>query len=211
MIILYSQCHYDQLIGIGGSTTCPYCRSSIYFLLPYSVSNSLPMSKHNRLLSPLKCEWLLTTEGSRDSTSITVLCGATFSSMDAFTAHTKTHLRDAGTSGMCRWACCDFSSADERELTRHVLCHPYHSFLKLLGSEVQKTRKLPSCQLDGGTRNHIPVPSIDYKCLWEDGNCGAEFDSVGNFFCHVHEHAMSDPDKRCRWKGIIINCLVSHN
>lgn len=50
-------------------------------------------------------------------------------------------------------------------------------------------------------RNLVPSVSFEFKCLWDGGQCGTVFESVGEFYRHVHEHAMSEPDLCCRWKG----------
>ena len=170
----------------------------MYNYLHSYITPSCLMSKYTKLLQPLVCEWLLATASSADHAE---LCGASFSSTDALTAHIRVHLESAVPDRLCHWAGCDFSSMDNVERTRHVLFHPHHCFLKLLGAELQEARSLPSCQLDEGTRNIVPVLTTDCKCLWADGKCGAQFDGVSEFFRHVHEHAVSEPDRICKWKG----------
>ena len=150
------------------------------------------MSKYPKLMQPVACEWLLPND---------LVCEETFSNMDLFNTHIKDHFAAMDGSLSCQWVECDFTCSDLRELLCHVLFHPYHSYLKCLGSELQKKKELPSCQMGGDMRNVVPSLEKESKCLWDGGECGIEFDSVGEFYKHVHEHAMAEQNMCCHWKG----------
>lgn len=177
------------------------------------------MSKYDSLLQPVFCEWVFP-----DSNSI---CGANFSDMNSFTEHVRTsHLqhpsnsehdseyheienREEHISGVCQWNGCNFTtlSASSLDFHTHVLYHPYHTFLKLLGSEVQERRKLQSCQIDSNISNLLPSIEVDLQCQWDGGQCGVVFDSIGEFYRHVHNHVMSSKQYCCCWRGECLVCL----
>ena len=127
--------------------------------------------------------------------------------MHSFTSHVKTHIALWENEGedeevvCCSWIGCDFSCSDSHEYVCHVLFHPYHSYLKLLGSELQNKKGLPSCQLDGDMQNVVPQLEVELRCQWEESKCGRRFESVGEFYTHIHNHAMSERSMCCRWKG----------
>ena len=151
------------------------------------------MSKYPKLLEAVTCEWVQPNG---------VLCGQTFCDMYDFTSHVKEHTAESIEAGCCNWLGCDFSSsADNEEFTHHVLFHPYHSYQKLLGSEHQRKQDLPACQMDGETVNLLPGIDVELKCLWDEGQCGSEFESMGEFYGHVHTHAMTQRDICCKWTG----------
>ena len=151
------------------------------------------MSKYCKVTEPLDCEWIVSSGSA---------CGLSFSNMNTFTSHVKDHM--VGTDGpqICQWIGCEFSCSDSQTFAGHVLFHPYHSYQKLLGAEYQRRLKLPSCQMDGDTRNLIPAVEIELMCLWNDSQCGKIFQSVGEFYQHTHEHIMTDVKTNCLWKGL---------
>ena len=156
------------------------------------------MSRYLKLLQPLSCEWVLPTG---------LKCGLSFTDMHYFTSHVKTHIALWEKEGedeevlCCSWIGCDFSCSDSHEYVCHVLFHPYHSYQKLLGSELQNKKGLPSCQLDGDMQNVVPQLEVELRCQWEESKCGRRFESVGEFYRHIHNHAMSERSMCCRWKG----------
>lgn len=156
------------------------------------------MSRYLKLLQPLSCEWVFPTG---------LKCGLNFTDMHYFTSHVKTHIALWEKEGedeemvYCSWIGCDFSCSDSHEYVCHVLFHPYHSYQKLLGSELLEKKGLPSCQLDGDMQNVVPQLEVDLRCQWEEGKCGRRFESVGEFYTHIHDHAMSEHSMCCKWKG----------
>lgn len=151
------------------------------------------MSKYPKLLEPICCEWELHSGH---------ICGEAFDDMDLFTAHVRGHL-SVGEEACC-WRSCDFSSPNPRELIIHVLFHPYHTYQKLLGRELGDRLDLPSCRMDEESVNRLPLVKVDLECLWglkEGRQCGRCFDSIGEFYSHVHAHAMTETNICCRWKG----------
>ena len=93
------------------------------------------MSKFERLQVPLPCSWYM--------------CGAreAFGSVQLLTDHVRReHLSpgrlsvqcDGGGGMQCGWAGCDkVVLGSQQDYIEHVLYHPYHCYLKLLGSELQ--------------------------------------------------------------------------
>ena len=173
------------------------------------------MSKYASLLQPVFCEWVFP-----DSNSI---CGANFSDVNTFTVHVRTsHLQlpsstdhdstqnEEHLSGVCHWNGCNYTtlSAGSPDFHTHVLYHPYHSYLKLLGSEVQEHRKLSSCQIDSNLSNLLPLIEVELQCQWNEGQCGVVFDSIGEFYRHVHDHVMSVKQCFCCWGGKCLNLWV---
>jgi len=166
------------------------------------------MSKYPKLLQPLSCEWLLPAM---------LKCGLSFTDMHHFVSHVRSHLHvvleeEKEEPMYCNWVGCDFSCSDSQEYTCHVLFHPYHSYQKLLGLEVQVKKGLPACQLDSDMENIVPQLEIELRCQWDNGKCNKIFDSVGDFYAHVHEHAMGERSMCCKWKGELVcvcNCLFS--
>lgn len=158
-------------------------------------------TKYQQLRVPIVCEWALD-----DGT----LCGCSFNDVLNFSSHVKSHLDTTSISALplCRWSGCDFIARTTATLVPHVLFHPYHSYLKLLGSELMAKFDLPLCQMDEQYKNVIPPLTVSLKCQWCDdkGFCTAVFESVGEFYSHVRGHVMlQDPRTcHCRWKGMFI-------
>lgn len=167
-----------------------------------------------QLSSPVTCEWLYP-----DSSQ---LCGQTFTSMEQFTHHVRdTHLKSPyssaeedclslgeSLSGVCCWQGCSFTSLTHTspEFITHVLFHPYHMFLKLVGSEVSKERQLSECHMDSSLSNLLPSLEVHLQCCWDKGECGVVFDSVGEFYTHVHNHVTSRDTRTCLWAGELEHC-----
>ena len=177
------------------------------------------MSKYNNLLEPLSCEWVCPLTGT--------LCGESFDNMDSFISHVReehlpstslsppTHQssqQDAhSTAGVCQWQECQFRTMNtaSSEFVIHVLFHPHHSYLKLLGKEYQARQVLPACQIDPELVNVLPLIEVDLKCQWGAGEkCGVEFDCVSNLYSHVHKH-VAKGGLTCRWQGELKQLIVS--
>ena len=169
------------------------------------------MSKYNNLLEPLSCEWVCPLTGT--------LCGESFDNMDSFISHVReehlpstslsppTHQssqQDAhSTAGVCQWQECQFRTMNtaSSEFVIHVLFHPHHSYLKLLGKEYQARQVLPACQIDPELVNVLPLIEVDLKCQWGAGEkCGVEFDCVSNLYSHVRKH-VANGGLTSRWQG----------
>ena len=168
------------------------------------------MSKFNNLLQPLSCEWVCPLTG--------IVCDESFENMDTFISHVRQQHLPLGPShsdpgpahhhlqqdsmGICHWYECQFkaASATSNEFKVHVLFHPHHSYLKLLGKEYQERQILPVCQVNPDLVNVLPLIEVDMRCQWDGGRCGAEFDCVSNLYDHVHKH-VSSSDLICRWQG----------
>ena len=162
------------------------------------------MSKYPNLLRPLSCEWLLPTA---------LKCGLSFTDMNNFVSHLRAHLvmdEQEEEPAYCSWVGCDYSCSDSQEYVRHVLCHPYHSYQKLLGSEVQAKKGLPTCLLGTDMENVVPQLEIELRCQWDKGKCNKTFDSVGEFYAHLRDHAMTEHDMCCKWKGELV-CVYPGN
>ena len=165
-------------------------------------SCSLPMekaslkfsSKYERILVPVSCEW-------KDHDG--EVCGVQFSDVSTFSSHVRTHLSGPVTPAFCAWNGCDFASTDQQLILRHILFHPFHAFLKILGEEFQAKYELPACRIDEQYKNLVPPTSTPLKCQWNDGQCMAEFDGVGDFFLHTRDHVMGNDTgcSQCKWKG----------
>ena len=163
----------------------------------------------NSLLRPVTCEWVFPDSN--------LLCGLNFTDIDVFTQHVRdNHLPNPYTpghdlrpeelqSGVCCWNGCSFTSLTltSPEFVSHVLFHPYHMYLKLLGTEVIKDRELSDCKMDSTLSNLLPSLEVQ-QCCWSNGQCGVVFDSVGDFYRHVHEHASSKDQRTCHWSGMYI-------
>ena len=98
------------------------------------------MSKYERLLEPLSCLWKTDSGGP--------VCGERFLDMKLFTAHVRNqHIpqdpeEETGEGSqeiLCGWSGCEqvVVGTFNKDYISHVLFHPYHCFLKLLGSEFQ--------------------------------------------------------------------------
>ena len=175
------------------------------------------MSKFNRLLQALPCEWVCPVSGD--------LCDEAFENMEDFLSHIRQrhlpatpdhallldHAHQAAsvqvphdTMGACQWCDCEFKtvSSTAKEFKVHTLFHAYHSYLKLLGKEYQARHDLPVCRVDPDLANTLPLIEVDLRCQWDDGSCGAEFDCVSSLYDHVHRHAHDGSgDSVCRWQG----------
>lgn len=93
------------------------------------------MSKYEHLLKPLPCLWRTTSDS---------LCRETFTDVKLLTDHVRTqHVlpqENGGNEGItCGWSGCGqvVLCSSQNDYVAHVLFHPYHCFLKLLGSELQ--------------------------------------------------------------------------
>lgn len=150
---------------------------------------------------PVVCEWT-DDEGS--------ICGYTFADVATFSSHVKSHFLTS-TVSLCRWSGCDFTASNRDALLQHILFHPYHSYLKLLGSELQAKFNLPPCQMDEQYKNFVPPFTVPLKCQWYNKElCTATFESVGEFYGHVQDHVMLQDTHvfQCRWKGMC-RCIMS--
>ena len=173
---------------------------------------------YNSLLRPVTCEWVFPDSN--------LLCGLNFTDMDVFTQHVRDdHLPNPYTpggghalgpeelqSGVCCWNGCSFTSLTltSPEFVSHVLFHPYHMYLKLVGTEVIRDRELNDCRMDSTLSNLLPSLEVQLQCCWSNGQCGVVFDSVGDFYRHVHEHASSKDLTTCHWGGMYTYCRNSH-
>lgn len=121
--------------------------------------------------------------------------------MVAFQNHVRDHIAHTEGLSKCGWNGCSFSSSDATAFSCHVLYHCYHSYLKLLGSEVQQKSGLAGCQLSNELANVTPSIDTELRCLWNDGLCGVQFDCPGDFYAHVHDHTVKETTNCCSWKG----------
>ena len=148
--------------------------------------------------APVVCEW--TTEGG--------ICGCHFTDVPTFCSHVKEHYdhREGSIPATCNWKGCDFITRDGCNFTQHILFHPFHSYLKVLGTELQARLDLPACKIDEQYKNLVPPVPESLKCLWDDGKCVALFQNMGDFIFHVREHVMVQEAHacRCRWKGMMV-------
>lgn len=125
--------------------------TSNYKLHPQIFTTPLPlkkregekkMSKYGHLLEQVSCEWLLDLEG--------IQCTETFKDVKELTEHVKKeHVlpeedarrsEEGNNNGgrLCGWiGCGQVVVGGESAYIAHVSFHPYHSFLKLLGAELQ--------------------------------------------------------------------------
>lgn len=99
------------------------------------------MSKYERLQEPLCCLWRTSQEG--------YTCGESFTNTRLLTDHVrKDHVLPSGVSRLkengasestvCGWSgCTQVILGSQNDYIAHMLYHPYHCFLKLLGSELQ--------------------------------------------------------------------------
>ena len=163
-----------------------------------NTRKNMKFSKYQAFQTAIPCEWK-STNGS--------LCGSLFSDMLSFTTHVKEHILHSE-GKVCYWNGCDFAlmGTVTRSFTEHVLFHPFHSYLKVLGSELQTKLSLPDCQMDECFKNLVPAMNSELKCLWDDGACCVTFESVGEFYNHVSHHVMSQEVSlcQCKWKGTVI-------
>ena len=151
-------------------------------------------SKYERFLVPVVCEWT-----NRNGE----VCGAHFIDVPTFSSHVRKHCEIVVPS-FCAWSGCEFVAADQDLVLQHILYHPFHVFLKIVGAEYQAKYQLPPCQIDAQYKNLVPTISTPLKCQWNDGQCAAGFDFVGDFFLHMRDHVMGNDtgSSRCRWKGL---------
>ena len=156
----------------------------------------LKSSKYEQFRVPVPCEWTHPDGG---------VCGVCFSDVRTFSRHVKGHydLSKLSAPALCAWSGCDFVSTNEETVLRHILFHPFHAFLKLLGAELQEKFGLPACQIDEQYKNLVPPIPTSLKCQWDNGKCLTEFESVGEFYLHLRDHVMVDDSgcQQCRWKG----------
>lgn len=172
-----------------------------------TTGSSVPAqaSKYHDLHVPLECEWT-SSDGSR--------CGTCFSNVPALSSHVKEHYKrlyiyTESRPQICCWSGCDFVANESDTVIQHILFHPFHSYLKLLGAELKAKFQLPNCQIDEQYKNLVPPLQIALKCQWDNGNCVAEFEGTGDFFIHVREHVMTiDTQCCCKWKGIYIHKVI---
>ena len=165
---------------------------------------------YNSLTSPLSCDWVYPDSN--------LMCGQTYTDMDEFIDHVRqSHIQNPYTpggeqataqeeilSGVCCWSGCNFTSLTltSPEFINHVLYHPYHAYLKFIGAEVQRQRKLSDCQMDPSLSNLLPPLEVQLQCQWHRGECGVVFDSVGDFYRHAHDHVTSSKQQlTCLWGG----------
>ena len=157
--------------------------------------------KYQALPVAVVCEW--TSSGSNGG-----VCSRRFTDVPTFSSHVKEHFETSLGSYTCRWSGCDFIARARDYFIEHVLFHPFHSYLKLLGAELQAKFNLPVCQMDEQYMNLVPPLTVPPKCLWDDGKCTDVFEGVGNFYCHVRDHvmlqdALTQPF-RCKWRGMVL-------
>ena len=154
-------------------------------------------SKYQELRVPVSCEWA-NPEGD--------VCGVCFGDVPTFISHVKGHCDPPSSSAriVCAWKGCDFMSVEHETILQHILFHPFHTFLKLLGSEFQRKFELPICQIDEQYKNLVPPILIPLRCQWNNGQCMAVFESVGDFFLHLRDHVtlLNTGCFICRWKGL---------
>lgn len=171
---------------------------------PGITESRTKLRKYQELQVPAVCEWTLD-----DGT----LCGCSFTDVPNFSSHVKSHLDTTEVSALslCRWSGCDFITRTRATVVQHILFHPFHSYLKLLGSELLAKFNLPLCQIDEQYKNVVPPLTMSLKCQWFNKEfCTAVFESVGEFYGHVRGHVMlQDPHAcHCRWKGTCM-CTIS--
>lgn len=145
------------------------------------------------------CEWTL-SNGS--------LCGFQFTDIQTYSSHVKGHVMESPDVRACCWSGCDFPNTSATTFMQHVLFHPFHSYLKVLGSELQAKFNLTLCQMDEGFKNLVPPQCDELMCQWDDGKCNMMFESVGEFYSHVHAHvaSMNIQSCQCKWKGTCVSC-----
>jgi len=153
------------------------------------------------------CEWTL-PNGS--------ICGLQFNDIQTYSSHVKSHVVESSGARTCSWSGCDFPNTSVATFTQHVLFHPFHSYLKVLGSELQAKSNLPFCQMDEGFKNLVPPQCDELVCHWDDGKCNVVFESVGEFYSHVRSHvaSMGIQSCQCKWKGTMCQlmcvCSIHH-
>ena len=168
-----------------------------------SGTQSLKGSKYQDLRSPVVCEWILSTNHS--------ICGCCFTDVTTFSTHVKEHYEQPVNSdaAVCKWAGCDFVTKDGSSIIEHLLFHPFHMYLKLLGKELQARLNLPICQIDEQYQNLVPPIHGSLKCQWDNGKCTALFESIGEYFFHVQDHVTAP--FQCKWKGTVYSILYTCN
>ena len=149
----------------------------------------------SRRRAPVLCEW---TGPENEG-----VCGVAFGDISTFSSHVKDHgVRFISqNSAVCPWNGCDFTAAERDTFLQHILFHPFHTFLKVLGAEFQAKFELPACQIDERFKNMVPPIPVPLKCYWNGGMCLKEFEDVGEFFPHVRDHVVQDIGYQCQWKG----------
>lgn len=150
-------------------------------------------STYQRFQVTILCDWSL-GDGRQ--------CGEVFKDVPSFTSHVRAHYCPPSPSepAVCRWNGCDFMSLDHEAVLQHILYHPYHQFLKLVGGEFQSKLHLPQCQVDDQFKNMVPSLLIRQRCQWDNGQCEEVFDRIGDFFAHVKDHIVIPECHQCKWK-----------
>ena len=162
--------------------------------------------KYQSLPVPVLCEWT-----STDSTlGLRTPCGLPFTDVPTFSSHVMEHIPEAVPyTCTCSWSGCDFIASTGETYVQHVLFHPFHAYLKVLGRELQVKFKLPDCQMDEDYKNLVPAITAALICQWNDGKCSEVFQCVGVFYNHVRKHVMSEDIQsshtQCKWKG---DCIM---
>ena len=164
-------------------------------LVPGMARKGGKFSKYDQLQSSVSCEWNSSGGG---------WCGATFSDIPRFLSHVRGHCNppDESLPIFCGWNGCDFTTAEHEVFCQHVILHPYHTFLKLLGAEFQSKYHLPPCQIDEQYKNVVPSLPFPLKCFWNSGQCMALFENVQEYFHHLRQHVSSEEKHCCKWKGL---------
>ena len=165
-------------------------------------SSMAPLPKNEQRVLALKCKW----------EQCTVTLPIAVEKYQEFAEHVMTHVDDVLATTLqeedgsriqndeafapfvipykCGWFGCSWEiRGNQKEFTRHVLFHAYHSKLKCLGAFAIIADKLKQCSFDVETQDLLPDLSDPFLCKFE--SCGMEFVCPDKFYRHVDRHGNS--------------------
>lgn len=87
---------------------------------------------------------------------------------------------------MCKWKECNFETQNNKEISRHVYFHSYHTKLKAIGVNVHLRYFLAECIKNSSQRNHVPELLSDFKCCWI--GCTMAFSNIQVFSSYVNKN-----------------------
>lgn len=125
---------FEMIINYKSAAHVTPTKASALWTMTFELNTQ--MSKYELLLQSLSCLWQK-PDG--------ILCGEDFTNAKTFTNHLRNqHLSNRGSTSsghgglVCNWdGCGQAALGSQSEYVCHVLFHPYHCFLKLLGLELQ--------------------------------------------------------------------------
>ena len=105
----------------------------------------------------------------------------------------------------CPWRDCQAVLEIEKDwpqCLRHIKFHAYHTYLKIIGADELRRRKIAISCTNTATRNTLPELPDAFQCGWED--CQFVDESAYAFYRHVESHAkaMVVPRggvRQCQW------------